>query len=111
MAVEVIAVVLATAMLAAACGGAPRTAATTAPPPSRSPSAASTPSRTAPPVRAAAVGTAGTYRVGERRMTFTEPAHVGVTGQHVGERSVLTLIRYPVARGPSGSWPAARSRC
>ena len=39
-------------------------------------------------------------------MTFTEPAHVGVTGQHLGERSVLTLIRYPVARGPSGSWPA-----
>ena len=33
-------------------------------------------------------------------MTFTEPAHVGVTGQHLGERSVLTLIRYPVARGP-----------
>ena len=103
MAVEVIAVALATAMLAAACGGAPRTAATP-----RSPSAASSPSKTASaaPVRAAAVGTAGTYRVGERRMTFTEPAHVGVTGQHLGERSVLTLIRYPVAREPSGSWPA-----
>jgi len=39
-------------------------------------------------------------------MTFTEPAHVGVTGQHLGERSVLTLIRYPVGRGSSGSWPA-----
>ena len=104
MAVEVIAVVLATAMLAAACGGAPSH--TAAAPPSRSPSGASTPSRTAAPVRAAAVGTAGTYRVGERRMTFTEPAHVGVTGQHLGERSVLALIRYPVARGPSGSWPA-----
>ena len=39
-------------------------------------------------------------------MTFTEPAHVGVTGQHLGERSVLALIRYPVARGPSGSCPS-----
>jgi fermentation-respiration switch protein FrsA (DUF1100 family) len=52
------------------------------------------------------VGMAGRYGVGERRMTFTEPAHVGVTGPHLGERSVLTLIRYPVRRGSSGSWPA-----
>jgi dienelactone hydrolase len=105
--IEVIAVVLATAMLAAACGGAPGPVAATTPSAS-APVAASTPSRTASaaPVRAAAVGTAGTYGVGERRMTFTEPAHVGVTGQHLGERSVLTLIRYPVARGSSGSWPA-----
>jgi dienelactone hydrolase len=39
-------------------------------------------------------------------MTFTEPAHVGVTGQHLGGRSVLTVIRYPAGRGSSGSWPA-----
>ena len=39
-------------------------------------------------------------------MTFTEPAHVGVTSQHLGERSVLTLIRYPVRRGSSTSWAA-----
>jgi predicted dienelactone hydrolase len=54
----------------------------------------------------AAVGVSGTYEVGERQMTFTEPAHVGVTGQHLGARPLLTLIRYPVARGSSGSWPA-----
>ena len=101
-----IAVVLATATLTAACGGAPDPVAAT--PSASAPSAASTPSRTASatPVEAAVVGAAGTYRVGERRMTFTEPAHLGVTGQHLGERSVLTLIRYPVARGSSGSWPA-----
>ena len=103
-AVEVIAAALATAMAAAACGGAPSHTAAT-PPSAPAPPAASRPAPAAP-VRAVTAGTAGTYRVGERRMTFTEPAHVGVTGQHLGERSVLTLIRYPVARGPSGSWPA-----
>lgn len=105
-----VAVVVATAMLAAACGGAPEhvagTAARSAPPARPAVSSPTSPSRTASaaPVRAAAVGTAGTYRVGERRMTFSEPAHAGVTGQHLGERSVLTLIRYPVTR--SGSWPS-----
>jgi predicted dienelactone hydrolase len=103
-----IVVALATAMLAAACGGAPNHVTGTAAPSPRSAArpAASSLSRaaSAAPVRAAALGTAGTYRVGERRMTFTEPAHTGVTGQHLGERSVLTLIRYPVSR--SGSWPA-----
>ena len=39
-------------------------------------------------------------------MTFTEPAHVGVTGQRLGQRSLLTVIRYPLRRGSSGSWPA-----
>ena len=113
---EAAAVVLATAVLAAACGGsAPRAAqtATTHSAPARSASArpaAATPSRTASaaPARARVItlGVAGTYGVGEQQMTFTEPAHTGVTGQHLGERSLLTLIRYPVARGSSGSWPA-----
>jgi dienelactone hydrolase len=112
---EVAAVVLATAVLAAACGGPPPqrpvasgSVATTPVAPARS--AAGTPSRTASaaPARARDItlGAAGTYGVGEQQMTFTEPAHVGVTGQHLDERSVLTLIRYPVARGSSGSWPA-----
>jgi fermentation-respiration switch protein FrsA (DUF1100 family) len=39
-------------------------------------------------------------------MILTEPAHVGVTGEHLSERSVLTVIRYPVGQGTSGSWPA-----
>jgi dienelactone hydrolase len=105
---EVVAVVFATAMLVAACGGPSRPA--SAPTTSAvAPSAAATPSRTAsaaPAHAVAAIGVADRYGVGERRMTFTEPAHVGVTGQHLGERSVLTVIRYPVARGSPGSWPA-----
>jgi dienelactone hydrolase len=116
LAMEVIAVALATAVLAAACGGSQRPAASASS--ASAPSAAASPSRTASasrtaspasaaPARAVSLGVAGTYGVGERRMTFTEPAHVGVTGQHLGERSVLTLIRYPVKRGSSGSWPAA----
>jgi predicted dienelactone hydrolase len=39
-------------------------------------------------------------------MIFTEPAHVGVTGQQLGRRSLLTVIRYPLRRGSSRSWPA-----
>ena len=101
-----IAVALATVMLTAACGSPSPPAATTS---AVAPAAAATPSLTASaaPARAvAAVGVAGRYGVGERRMTFTEPAHVGVTGQQLGERSVQTVIRYPVRRGSSGSWPA-----
>ena len=45
------------------------------------------------------------YRVGERQMVMAEPAHLGVTGQHLGERSLLTVIRYPAARG--ASWAAS----
>src|SRR5215472_17418344 len=104
-------VVLAAVVLAAACGGAPpATVRSVAPPSVPAPSAAGTPSQTASaaPARARVItlGVAGTYGLGERQMTFTEPAHVGVTRQHLGERSVLTLIRYPVARGSSGSWPS-----
>lgn len=99
-----IALALATVLLVAACGGSSPSAAATS---ALAPVAAPTLTKTAAPARAvAAVGVAGRYGVGERRMTFTEPAHVGVTGQHLGERSVLTLIRYPVRRGSSGSWPA-----
>jgi dienelactone hydrolase len=45
--------------------------------------------------------------VGERQLVFTEPAHTGVTGQRLGARSLLTVIRYPAARGPAGSWASA----
>ena len=113
---ELAAVVLAAVVLTAACGGsAPRVAETATTPaaqarsaPARSATATPSPtaSAAASAARAASVGAAGTYGVAEQQMTFTEPAHVGVTGQHLGERSLLTLIRYPVARGSSGSWPA-----
>jgi len=36
-------------------------------------------------------------------MIFDEPAHIGVTGQHLGERSLMTVIDYPAARGSSES--------
>jgi fermentation-respiration switch protein FrsA (DUF1100 family) len=106
---ELAAVALAAVALTAACGGAPPASVRSVAAPSvPAPSAAGTPTRTASaaPPRVVSLGVAGTYGVGERRMTFTEPAHVGVTGKHLGERSVLTLIRYPVARQSPGSWPS-----
>jgi dienelactone hydrolase len=109
LAIKVITAVLATVVLAAACGGpSSHPAATAAATSAAASSAAATPSRTptAAPARAVSLGVPGTYRVGERQLTFTEPAHVGVTGQQLGERSVLTVIRYPVDRGSSGSWAA-----
>jgi dienelactone hydrolase len=44
--------------------------------------------------------------VGESRVTFTEPAHTGITGESLGQRTLLTEIWYPVARQSAGS-PAA----
>jgi dienelactone hydrolase len=50
-------------------------------------------------------GTAGSYRVGRRRLTFVEPAHTGPTGERLGARTLLTLVRYPLATS-TGSRPA-----
>ena len=50
---------------------------------------------------------AGTFQVGERDLTFTEPAHPGPNGKHVGQRSLLTKIGYPLAPGAGGLQPAA----
>jgi dienelactone hydrolase len=53
------------------------------------------------PGLAAAIGSAGAYPVGQRQMTIAEPAHVGPTGQHLGQRMLLTTIWYPqAAHGP-----------
>jgi dienelactone hydrolase len=111
LASEVIVALAAAGVFAAGCGSPPRHLAqppATSSVPVRSTAVApsTTAPVTAPPRRAAPLGVAGRYGVGERRMIFAEPARVGVTGQHVGERSVLTVIRYPVDRGSSGSWPA-----
>jgi dienelactone hydrolase len=57
------------------------------------------------PARSGPLGVPGRYRVAEREVVFVEPAHVGVTGQHLGERSLLTVIRYPAGRDSPGSWP------
>ena len=50
-------------------------------------------------------GTIGTFWVGSRWITFTEPAHAGVTGARLGPRTLLTQVFYPLGRGRSG--PAA----
>lgn len=36
-------------------------------------------------------------------MIFAEPAHTGVTGQHLGERFLMTVIDYPASGESSGS--------
>ena len=48
------------------------------------------------------VGSAGTYKVGERKLTFFEPAHTGPTGQYLDRRTLVTAIWYPLARRSSG---------
>jgi fermentation-respiration switch protein FrsA (DUF1100 family) len=101
--------VLAAALLAAGCAGVPgHSARISAGPSAASASTAAPAVRTTPTPSAhtVAVGTAGRYRVGERELVFTEPAHRGVTGQSLGQRSLLTVIRYPTDRGSPGSWPS-----
>jgi len=49
---------------------------------------------------------AGSYLVGERQITFLEPAHAGPAGEHLGPRSLLTVVRYPLVRPPAGGRPA-----
>jgi dienelactone hydrolase len=107
LASEVVAGLLAAAVLTAGCGG-------TASHLVSVPAKPTAPASSAPAVRdkpvsagpARSPGAPGRYRVGERQMVLAEPAHLGVTGQHLGERSLLTVIRYPAARGASGSWAA-----
>ena len=38
-------------------------------------------------------------------MTFTEPAHTGPADQYLRERTLVTQIWYPRARGPAGPFP------
>jgi len=61
------------------------------------------------PVRAPAtpapVGSYGSYRVGERQLTFIEPAHAGPAGQYLGQRTLVTQIWYPRAPGRARAYP------
>jgi dienelactone hydrolase len=50
----------------------------------------------------AEVGIPGSYQVSQRQVTFTEPAHVGPTGEHLGARVLVTVIQYPVALKSAG---------
>jgi dienelactone hydrolase len=52
-----------------------------------------------------ALGRLGTFAVGQRWLTLTEPAHTGVTGEHLGPRRLLVSVFYP--RATSGSAGAA----
>ena len=52
-----------------------------------------------------AVGGDGSYRVGQRQVTFTEPARTGRSGQDAGQRTLVTQIWYPLASGPAGPFP------
>ena len=75
--------------------------------PSRSAAPAGPETRTPAPAPAAiaAVGGDGSYRTAERQVTFTEPAHTGPADQYLGQRTLVTQIWYPRARGPAGPFP------
>jgi dienelactone hydrolase len=55
-----------------------------------------------------ATGTAGTYLVGEQRLTFLESAHTGPTGEYLTQRTLMIDIRYPRAQRSGGARPAGR---
>ena len=98
-------VVLAGLTLVSACSGSPHQPAATAAPVKRAvssqPTATRSAGRPASADRTARIGSAGTYQVGQRRVTFTEPSHTGPTGEHLSQRVLLTVVWYPMAaRGP-----------
>jgi dienelactone hydrolase len=67
---------------------------------------ASSPAASRDPARAVlAVGTAGTYQVGEQQLTFAEPPRTGPAGQDLARRTLLIDMRYPRAQR-SGGGPA-----
>ncbi len=113
---KTIAVVLAALALVSACAGRPQPQAAAGEgsdpgqPTASSPGhpAASSPGHltATSPGQAAAIGSAGAYPVGHQQMTFTEPAHVGPSGQHLAQRMLLTVIWYPLAQPPAALQPA-----
>src|SRR3984885_13094014 len=94
---------LAAVVLGAGCGS---SASRVVSIPTKAPPAWGSASASASASPAHSPGVAGQYQVGERQMVIAEPAHLGVTGQRLGERSLLTVIRYPAERGASASWAA-----
>ena len=96
----VIAVILAVLVLAA-CGGSAQGHAAG---PARGggsgrPAASSSSAAPSAPASPDPAGTAGSYSVGERQLTFTEPAHTAAGGQPIGPRTLVTEVRYPLAQG------------
>ncbi|MGI9008623.1 MAG: alpha/beta hydrolase family protein [Streptosporangiaceae bacterium] len=66
------------------------------------------PSPTRPAGPAAGLGQLGKFRTARYKIWFTEPAHTGPTGEHLGPRRLLTVIRYPRAASPPGTRRPAR---
>jgi dienelactone hydrolase len=66
------------------------------------------PSSARPAGPAAGLGVLGKFRTARHKTRFTEPAHTGPTGQHLGPRKLLTVIRYPLAASPPGTRKPAR---
>ena len=100
----IVAAVFVVLALVSSCAGEPEQQAAG---PSRSAASAEPETRTLAPAPAtsAAAGDDGSYRTGERQVTFTEPAHTGPAGQHLGQRTLVTKIWYPRARRPAGPVP------
>jgi dienelactone hydrolase len=95
---KTVAVVLAFFVLVCSCAGPPHPRAATAV--KRAVTARPVASL---PSQAAVIGSAGYYRVGQRQVTFVEPAHVGSAGQYLGSRVLVTGIWYPQAQRSAGS--------
>lgn len=66
------------------------------------------PTPTKPAGPAAGLGRLGKFRTARYKIWFTEPAHTGPTGAHLGARRLLTVIRYPLADSPPGTRKPAR---
>ena len=100
----IVAAVLVVLALVSGCAGRPEqhaarasVSAASARPQTRTPAPA--------PATAAAIGGDGDYRTGKWQVTFNEPAGIGPAGQHLGQRTLVTQIWYPRARGPAGPFP------
>ena len=100
----ILAAVLVVLALASGCAGQPEEHAAR-PSVSAAPAGPQTRIPAAAPATAAAIGGDGTYRTGERQVTFTEPAHTNPAGRHLGQRTLVTQIWYPRAHGPGGPFP------
>ena len=100
----IVAAVLVVLALVSGCAGQPEQQAAR---PSVSAASAGPETRTpAPaPAAAAAVGGDGSYRTGERQVTFTEPARIGPAEQYLGRRTLVTQVWYPRARGATRPFP------
>jgi dienelactone hydrolase len=105
--------VVAVALLAAACAAVPPGAAAKHSRPARTHVASPSPTPRVTQVAAEGpngtpvIGVARSYWTGYYTTTFTEPAHVGPDNRQLPARKLLTQIWYPLAGKPSKSTPPA----